>query len=144
MEDLMSLVALAPVILAIVALLGALRSLTRRSKAEMEFIIELSKTLHEETLKLQKDMESLRVESETLKNEIDAYRHIYFSGVKGRAENKEYPDYLKAALLNLDKPDKIYILKALNQPSLKGRMRYFDKVLKSAFDMAASVTRTML
>ena len=58
--------------------------------------------------------------------------HIYFSGVKGRGENKELPDYVKEALYKLDKRDKKHIVKALNQPSVKGRMRYFDKVFKMA------------
>lgn len=63
---------------------------------------------------------------------------IYFSGVKGRGENKELPDYVKKALENLDKRERKYIVKALKQPSIKGRMRYFDKVLKQAFGISGA------
>ncbi|PYB84162.1 hypothetical protein [Pseudomonas soli] len=64
--------------------------------------------------------------------------HLYFSGVKGRGENKELPDYVKKALANLDKRNRGHIVKALNQPSVKGRMRYFDKVLKMALNLSGA------
>lgn len=64
--------------------------------------------------------------------------HIYFSSVKGLGENKELPEYVKGALHGLTRSDKKHIVKALSQPSARGRMRYFDKVFKMASKAVAS------
>lgn len=155
MEDVLLILSAAPIALSVVALLTSLLGVTRRARADSEFVNELSKSIAQlkESIAAQKS-EIERVQSQLYveMKEVDARNrsqgsvnknilikdnssemyHIYFSGVKGRGENKELPDYVKEALYKLDKRDKKHIVKALNQPSVKGRMRYFDKVFKMA------------
>ncbi|KJK05336.1 hypothetical protein [Pseudomonas tussilaginis] len=172
MEDFITLASIVPLVLSVVAFVSSLVSVRRRTRAESEFIGELSKviaTMHSKADRVGGDVTSsnnsppesgrrvLHVniaspregggEDNGIKYSIappenpapnrDMY-HIYFTGVKGRGENKELPEYVKIALGNLDKRERVEIVKALNQPSVKGRMRYFDKVLKMAFNLTSA------
>lgn len=160
MDEVLSILSAAPIVLAVIAFITSLLGVRGRAKADAEFVNELSKSIShmKATIERQKaELEINRAEMERVQAKIDSelktvelkqggdtihrvsfesgssgMYHIYFSGVKGRGENKELPSYVKEALHNLDKRDKKHIVKALNQPSVKGRMRYFDKVFKMA------------
>lgn len=160
MDEVISILSAAPIVLAVVAFITSLLGVRGRAKADAEFVNELSKSISHlnATIERQKaELENKKTEIERVRAKIDpelkmvelkqgsdtthhvsfkdgssGMYHIYFSGVKGRGENKEFPSYVKEALHNLDKRDKKHIVKALNQPSVKGRMRYFDKVFKMA------------
>jgi hypothetical protein len=133
MEDIFAWASAAPILLSVVALITSILGVSRRAKAENEFVEELSKSIA--GYKVVTDKAEFADKKYAIGEEERYIYHLYFSGVKGRGENKELPVYVKQALYNLNKSDKRYIVKALNQPSVKGRMRYFDKVLKSAISI---------
>lgn len=166
MEELFSVFSIAPIVLSVIALLSALIAVARRARAEAKFVVKLSlelkanvdrqKALAEEMRKkvdqlrpfeqkiwINSDVEGASsdgvkysIKDPEAKGVADEIYHIYFSSVKGLGDNKELPLYVKDALHNLNKDDKRHIVKALSQPSARGRMRYFDKVFKLAFKAA--------
>jgi hypothetical protein len=122
MEEFISLAALIPIVGSAIACAAAVLQLAQRSKAEKKFVKELSTSL-----------EKIKISEEVGNEEM---RNLFMSSLRDRAKNREYPVYLKEALHQLDKSEKVLILSALNQPSSAGRIKYYNKVFKEALKLA--------
>lgn len=121
-EILLAVLGLAPVGLSLVGLVAAISTLKSRRKADRKFV----KAVKSEAMSL---------------GDIDPalVRHLHFIGARSVASDKDLPDYIRAALNDLEKMDRVFVSRALGQPSTHGRMRYFNRIFRHAFGRLPTV-----
>lgn len=133
-------VAIVPVALALISLIGTIFNLKTKAKAEHNFVVALNKELKKKiSAGSEGDGRNAVLSDDGLRrgdNDPALVRSLYREALSSSATNREATNIVVLALNDLAAKDKKYIKSTLENNTVRGRARYISKVFRRAVELA--------